>query len=98
MIHVRSLLAPVAVAAAAASAQSHDHAHGGSGQAKPSAPAVVPAPPLPARRAEIPAREPRATLPDYRPYRDEPALPWRAANDQVRETGGHGGAMKATTR
>lgn len=34
---------------------------------------------------------------DYRPFDpQEPAKPWRAANEEVRDAGGHVGVMKAT--
>ena len=34
------------------------------------------------------ASAPRAALPDYRPYADEPVMSWRDANDTVGRIGG----------
>jgi hypothetical protein len=41
----------------------------------------------------------RSAFEDYRPFTaDEPAVDWRAANDRVREAGGHVGLMKGASK
>lgn len=62
-------------------------------------PAAVPA--ADAKKAGLPPAKPvvpdgyRSPFADYRPYTpQDPLKPWRAANDEVREAGGHAGLMK----
>ena len=95
-------------AAGIAVAQSHDHAHGA--PAKPAAaPPAASQPSEPKAEAAaakqavpaiepVPAKEPAPALPGYRRFGDAPAIDWRSANAQVRETGGHMGAMKEAPR
>lgn len=57
--------------------------------------AAVNKPPAPAAKDGAGAAY-RSPFADYRPFTaEEPPKDWRAANDEVREAGGHAGHMKA---
>ena len=80
---------------AALSQGSGHHGHGGHGSAatKPAPTPEVGANP----RSEMPPAKGLPAFEGYRPYRaDEPLIGWRAANDLVREIGGHVGIMKGS--
>jgi hypothetical protein len=86
---VAALAATLALHVSHAVAQA-GHSHPGHA---PKAAAADKSPPRP-----VPAAAPRAyasPFADYRPFDPkEPAKPWRAANEEVREAGGHVGVMK----
>jgi hypothetical protein len=73
-------------------------------QGTPHTPPPAPAVATPERTGGVPERAAAAPIPiptyrspfaDYRPFSEEVApKAWRAANDEVRETGGHIGLMK----
>ena len=56
----------------------------------------APEKPVPSASQPLPSSGYRSSFADYRPFApDEPMKDWRAANEEVREAGGHVGLMKA---
>ena len=102
---VAGLAAALALQAGLAMAQGAPHLHGGHRTGAAPEPKEAPAPmPKAAAGAAKPAAKARpeeargydSAFADYRPFDpQEPAKPWRAANEEVREAGGHIGVMKA---
>ena len=100
---VAGLAAALALQSGLALAQGAPHPHGGrpAGAAPKDAPASMPKagasaaqPAAKARPGVAPGYD--SAFADYRPFDpQEPAKPWRAANEEVREAGGHIGVMKA---
>lgn len=65
-------------------------------QKAPEMPAPSARQPLPSAPQPLPSSGYRSSFADYRPFApDEPMKDWRAANEAVREAGGHAGLMKA---
>src|SRR5687767_2353783 len=96
---VDGLIAIVALQAGLALAQaappSHASHHGRATPLSKESPAAKP--PVEGKTGE--ARAYTSAFADYRPFDpQEPAKPWRAANDEVREAGGHVGLMKGAGR
>ena len=58
----------------------------------------APEKPAPGAPQPQPSSGYRSSFADYRPFApDEPMKDWLAANEEVREAGGHAGLMKAAT-
>lgn len=95
---VTGLAAVLALQAGLAAGQAEPHRHGGHvprAAAAPPKAKEAPAKPVAATRVGE-SRGYDAPFADYRPFNaQEPAKPWRAANEEVREAGGHIEVMKA---
>lgn len=82
-----------ALSSGIAGAQGHSNSSRAGDGAKESAPAKKPDS-TPATGAAVPAYP--SPFADYRPFTpQEPPKNWRAANDEVRDIGGHIGLMKS---
>ena len=100
---MKHLLGWVGLAAAfhalPALAQPAHSQHHGEPKAADSRTAAPPAARKPPRAAPAGARRHASAFDDYRHFRaDEPMKDWKAANDEVREAGGHVGILKSATR